>query len=259
MNETVTSSKRDISIEQYALRSRELTTQDFDAKNKEQLGIALGNLQKILVVKNLIVTRGCDFSGEAGYHAFALTKSALDFLISALHLARQRAVTEMMCLLRMSLESASTAIHIFNNSEAFEHYSSNRYHSTRAISFAKQFIPMVGEYWGILSENAVHTNALGHGARLRTGSDGKAAFTVLLEYGARDHQPVQDKVSLTMISLIANIVLKMTELILFEVNSAFEGTLQLRGTKTVYISNTDQKVMEYDRELQAFSNQGQQD
>lgn len=248
-----TGSKQDVSIRQYALRAREQTLSDFDDKNKSQLDIALATLQKILVLKLLVVSRGCDFKTMAHYEAFALTKSALDVLVSALHMARQRAVVETITLLRVALECGATALHISHDSDACACYKEGEYHSTKATAFAKKFVPVFGEIWGTLSEMAVHINLIGFGPKMKPGNKGELIRKVVLEYGCRKHQPVQDQVALTLISLVATIILKITELILFERSKVYEGALQLVGTQTIYMSNTDAKILEYNQELRLYA------
>jgi hypothetical protein len=249
--------KEDVSIRQYAFRAREKTYLEFDENNKAQLETTLAELQKILNIKLLVISVGCDFdiNNQARYDAFALTKNALDILVSALHMARQRAVLETMSLLRVALECGSTALHIAKDSDAYVRYKKCDYNSTKAISFAKQFIPILGEVWGAFSNTAVHANMIGFGPKIKSDEKGTISRVVKLEYGSRKLHPIQDKVVLTSISLVSAMVLKITELILFEKSQLHEKALRLAGTKTIYISNTDAKIIEYDELLRSYPSQ----
>src|ERR1041384_1571667 len=120
----MTHAKEDMSIRKYAFTARDATALDFDENNKAQLDSTLAELQKILTVKLLVLYRGCDFATVAHYDAFALTKSALDVLVSAVHMARQRAIVEAMSLLRIALECGGTGLHISRESEAYSRYKS---------------------------------------------------------------------------------------------------------------------------------------
>ena len=195
---------------------------------------------------------------QARYDAFALTKSALDILVSALHMARQRAIVETMSLLRVALECGSTALHISQDSEAYKNYKRGNYHSPKAISFAKRFIPILGEVWGAFSETAIHANLIGFGPKFKSNDKGKITRVVTLEYGSRKLHPIQDKVVLTSISLVSSIILKITELILFEKHPLYEGALRLVGTETIYMSNSDAKIVKYDEELRSYPSQAHQ-
>jgi hypothetical protein len=245
--------KKDVSIRQYALRSRTVTSEDFDENNKATIDLTLGELQKILVIKLLVLSKGCDFRSVAHYDAFALTKSALDVLVSSLHMARQRAAVEAYSLLRVALECGSTALHISHDLDAYDQYKNGNYHSTKAISFAKKFVPILGEIWGAFSETAVHINWIGFGPKPKRNDNGGLSRSVVLEFGSRKHQRFQDQALLTSLSLVATIILKIEEMILFETNPEHAGTLQLVGTKMIYMSNTDAKILHYDEELRSYA------
>ncbi|MGD1020242.1 MAG: hypothetical protein ABSA12_13100 [Verrucomicrobiia bacterium] len=247
-------SEQDFSIRQYTFGAREATTRDFDEKNRAQLDLTLAELQKILAIKVLVVFKGCDIGTMARYDAFALTKSALDVLVSSVHTARQRAGVETGSLLRIALECGATAVHISQDSDAYERYKNGDYKSTRAISFTKTLIPVLGEIWGAFSEVAVHANVRGFGPKLEPDEKGYLARSIILEYASRKWQPAQDQALLTMISLVvAEIVLKMTELIVLEKSPSHEKWLRLVGTQMEYTSNTDDQITKYYEELRSYS------
>lgn len=239
----------DISPRRYAIEARDATVRDFDEKNKTQLDVTLAELNKILAVKLIVVAKGCDLAAGARYDAFALTKSALDVIVSALHMARQRATVEMFALLRVALESGSTALHITNNTDAYKKYKSGEYKSTRAISYANKAIPILAELWGLFSNSSVHITQLSFGPRLKE-EDGRLTPSVVLECDVRKHKPIQDELLLCFISLVSAIVLKITQLTLFQQSPLHEDWLRLAGTHIEHFCNTDERISQYCQKLQ---------
>lgn len=99
------------SIEHYALKVREDTTEDFDVKNKIQLTSTLNQLQQLLLIKLVVAAEG-GINTQAQFQAFSIIKRVLDVLVSAIQMARQRAAIEVLILLRVALEAGSTALRI---------------------------------------------------------------------------------------------------------------------------------------------------
>jgi hypothetical protein len=168
-----------------------------------------------------------------------------------LHLARQRAFTETCALLRVALECGSTALHIASDAVAFESYQKDEYHSTRAIAHAKKSIPILGEVWGALSQTSVHVTPVGFGPKIEFENN-SARLGVTLEFGSRKTKPIQDQVILALICLVSTMILKIAELILFEKSPDYEGALRLRGTGTIYMTNSDAKIGEYDQQFRGY-------
>jgi hypothetical protein len=247
------SSRSDLSPRRYAFDVREATIRDFDDGNKAQLETTLAELGKILMIKIIAVAKGCDLATGARFDAFALSKSALDVLVSALQMARQRAAVETFSLLRVALESGSTALHISRNVHAYEQYTMGKYKSTDAISFAKSAVPILGEIWGALSNSAVHITQLGYGPRLNRDEHGNLTPTVSIECNIRSHQPFQDQLLLSFVSLVATIVLKITELTLFQQSHSREAWLKLPGTQMEYFHNTDALISKYYADVTSIS------
>ncbi len=247
------SSGSDISPRRYAFNVREATIMDFDDRNKAQLETTLAELGKILTITIIAVVKGIDLATGARFDAFALSKSALDVLVSALQMARQRAAVETLSLLRVALESGSTALHISQNVNAYEQYKGGKYKSTAAISFAKNDIPILGEIWGALSNSAVHITQLGYGPRLERDEHGNLNPTISVECSIRSHQPFQDQLLLSFVSLVATIVLKITELTLFQQSHLHESWLKLPGTQMEYFHNTDALISKYYADVTSIS------
>jgi len=200
-------------MENYALQVREDTVKDFDAKNAAQLATTLSQLQQLLAIKLISATEG-GIQTQTQFQAFSIIKRALDILVSAIQMTRQRANIETFILLRVALEASCTALHISRDQDAYKQYMSGKYSSPKAISFAKAFVPVIGEVYGLFSKAPVHTSQPAYGPSLEENDDGDVTQTLLFEFEVRDHFPVQDSILLSFDSLVAVVVLKMTELLM---------------------------------------------
>lgn len=229
---------------EYFFSSREQTTKAFDEENWHHLSEVLTSMSKILTMLWMLLLREADLSGVR-FDAYALSKTALDTLVSALHLARQRANIEVGCLLRSALESGCTALHISQDAKAHESYLEQTYHSTRSIAFAKKHIPVVGELWGALSQATVHIQRRGHGPKWeRDQDDEEPVATVDFSTDVRPGEPIQDQASLTLISLIAEIVARTQELSLLDEDPSRPGWRRVPGTSAIFGSGTEAAIAE---------------
>jgi hypothetical protein len=233
-----------MSIEHYALQVRADTIRDFDAKNASQLQVTLSQLQQILVIKLMAVSEG-GIRTQAQFQAFSIIKRVLDILVSAIQMARQRGTIETFILLRVALEASSTALHISRDQDAYEQYMIGKYDSPKSITFAKAFVPVIGEIYGHLSKAAVHTNQPAYGPQSKQNENGDVTETLLFEFVVRDHLPIQDTLLLSFISLLAVVGLKMTELIMLEKDESLEGWLKLPGTRMKYASSSDARILKF--------------
>ena len=232
------------SIEHYALQMRNDTIKDFDGKNKDQLKSTLCQLQQLLTIKLVAAAEG-GINTQAQFQAFSVIKRVLDLLVSAVQMARQRAAIEVFILLRIALEAGSTALQISRDEEAYRQYVIGKYNSPKAITFAKSIIPEIGEVYGHLSKAAVHTNRVAYGPLAEQDENGDLTETLTFEFILREHLPIQDSILLSFISLIAVIVLKITELVLLKEDDSLKGWFQLPGTRMKYISNSDKRIAKF--------------
>jgi hypothetical protein len=239
-----------LSIEHYALQVREDTTKDFDVKNADQLKTTLSQLRQLLAIKLISATEG-GINTQSQFQAFSIIKRVLDILVSAIQMARQRGSIETLILLRVALEASSTALHISRDQDAYQQYVTGKYSSPKAISFAKSFVPVIGEVYGHLSKAAIHTNQPAYGPNIEEAENGDLTQTLLFEFEVRDHLPMQDAILLSFISLVAVIVLKMTELIMLEEDKSIEGWLKLPGTRMKYLSNSDARISRFLEEIRS--------
>jgi hypothetical protein len=235
---------------------RNATANDFDEKNTAQLETTLAQLGKLLTIKLITVLDGgflADSQAEAQAEAFAVSKNALDVLVSALQMARQRAVAETGCLLRLALEISGTALHVSRDDEAYLEYTKGKYKSTRAISFAKDHLPVINKIWGLLSSAAVHVTQFVYGPVFEPDENGCQVPTVSLEFAIREQRPSQDRLSLSLISLVAAVVLGMTELVFFEEDKKLRRWLKLSGTGLRSPYNSDALISRYLEEINAIA------
>jgi hypothetical protein len=239
-------------IRDYALEAREATVRDFDNKNKTQLETTLAELGKLYAVKLMGILKNVGLEeGTAGaqFEVYALGKSSLDVLVSALQMARQRAPLEVFSLLRIALEAGCTSLQISRDADAYRRYMTGSYKSTAAIRFAKTLIPVVGEIWGDLSNAAVHITQRGYGARLEVDENGDLVPGVTFECALRSQLPFQDGLLLSFISLVTIIVLKMIELTLSA--EASGAWLKLAGGQVKYFHNSDALISKYLADIKA--------
>jgi hypothetical protein len=237
-----------MSIEHYALQVRDDTIKDFDVKNAVQLQTALSQLQQLLAIKLISVSEG-GINTQGQFQAFSVIKRVLDILVSAIQMARQRAAIETLILLRVALEASSTALHISRDQDAYQKYMIGKYDSPKAITFAKAVVPVIGEIYGHLSKAAVHTNQPAYGPHAKQDENGDITETLLFEFAVREHLPIQDAILLSFISLVAVVVLKMTELIMLEEDESIQGWLRLPGTRMRYVSNSDARILKFFDEI----------
>ncbi len=149
----------------FAVAAREKTACEFDKANPATLDDTLRNLNGILAFELFAVLNGSKLGTGVRFDVFALSSKSLDVLVSALHMARQRAPLENMALLRVALETACTALHIYKDAEAYNRYRAGKYDSPKAITPAKKYIPHVGALYGAFTKACIHPNQIAFGPR----------------------------------------------------------------------------------------------
>ena len=215
----------------YAIGLREQTTRQFDQANATRLERTLGDINMVTTLKLFALIEGCDIRLGAQFDAFALTTRSLDVLVSALHMARQRAVLETLTLLRVALEAACTSHHICKDEAAYAQYVQGRYKSTASITYMRKHIPFIGKVWGVISNACVHPSRRFFGPELAEDQDGETVATVSLHFAARPPEPGLDAVLLNFISLVTMILLKVLEDFLTEESSLLKpGGRRMVGT-----------------------------
>jgi hypothetical protein len=232
-------------ISYYAFDARAKTAEKFRGKNADLVEDTLSELNRLYAAEMACVIYGADVSGAPRFDAFALFVRALEALVSSLHLASHRQAGESLVLMRLSLESAATAAHICSCEKALAQYCKFTYKSTSAISNAKKIVPIIGELWGGISTIAVHVN-LAHGPFYQPSEDGEGVVgTIEVPLAEKRSAPGQDETLLTLISLIANIDLRLFEETLLEKSPTYDGWLQVPGTQHAYVCPTEELIRKY--------------
>lgn len=222
----------------YLFGCRQRTEEAFDCANQDEIAEAMRSIGSILSMQVILSLKGGAIL-DRRFEAFALLKGALDMLVSALHLARQRAPIATACLLRSALESGCTAIHISTDENAYRNFINQTYHSTKSISGAKRHIAIVGELWGALSEYAVHINVGAHGPRCRRSeTPDEAIREVELNFQEIKADPLQDSFMLALIKLTATIITQAFELSLLDDDASQPGWRTVSDASLIYCSDT---------------------
>lgn len=89
-----------------------------------------------------------------------LLQNALNTFGGATILLRSGLPSQCMVLLRQVVEICSTIIHIAGDpkARAIDDFIGGKYHSTDSIGQAKKAVPIIGHFWGFLSNSFVHIN-----------------------------------------------------------------------------------------------------
>lgn len=91
-----------------------------------------------------------------------LVSNSLDSFGNAVSLLRSGYPKQAMMLLRHVIELSSTIIHIVSDpkQEAIDTFLQGKYKSSKAVTQADKALPILGEFWGFLSNTFVHINRL---------------------------------------------------------------------------------------------------
>ena len=195
---------------------RKNTQNKFDVENKEYINDTIGELSRLIFQKFFCLE---NFNKEFDiklFESLALYVKSVDILISAFHLIRQRAFTESLALLRISLETCCTALYIFEDNKAYERFViNNNFQSKYSIKHTKKQIPIVDKLWVALSKSGVHTNTIFFGSEKEFVDNVYKGSSISIELEEIPDKYKQDRKFLILLSLISNIILKISELCFF--------------------------------------------
>ncbi len=220
----------------YGLRAS--TTGAFDERNRDLIGAVEQDLANIYRVLFWTVVYGGTMSIGRSMAALALFNRASETLVSAFHLARQRATAESMALMRIAIEAGCSAVWILEQARAWEEFSSERigkFKATAAIRYAKKYIPRVHELYVRLSQVYLHPNRLAFGSLI---TDEGAAVKI----GSRDASQEEDNVVLIALSLASGMVLKAMEVTLLEPVPEDSSLLRVPGSRKRVRAVADQLI-----------------
>jgi hypothetical protein len=113
-----------------------------------------------------------------------LIQSALHTFGSSVVLLRGGFPSQSMVLLRQAVEMCSTIIHIAGDpkAKAIDDFIDGKYSSTNSIGYAKKAVPIIGLFWGFLSNSFVHiTHAHSEIQPIRPYEAGNAEVEAILK------------------------------------------------------------------------------
>jgi hypothetical protein len=106
----------------------------------------------------------CDTGIDDKYRAvlLGLVSNLLNTFGAAVILLRHGLYKQAMVLIRQVVEISSTMIHIVTDPDdkAIERFASGKYESSKSVGQAKKAVPIIGHFWGFLSNTYVHINAM---------------------------------------------------------------------------------------------------
>jgi hypothetical protein len=228
-------------IESYIFQQREDARKEFDERYRAQLDDAVADIGRLYSFLTIAVIEGVDLGLGPRFDGFALLKTALEFLVSSLHLCRDGARLDSFALLRVAIEAGCTAVHIVEDVEAHEQYAGRRgrrYDSGRAISYAKKHIHRVEELWSALSQAAIHPSRNFFGPQRQADGSQSIKFGPIL--------PNARECALLMLtlSIATMIVNRACEVVLLIDDGQAAGWLRLIGTKFIVTANANASLKE---------------
>ena len=210
------------------LNSRELSIIDFDSHYPGELLELEKDINKTIDLCKMLLSNKSEIVKNDKLEFFFLILRSVDYLISALSLVRQRAFIEAGNIIRLCMETSSTAIHVNSNKVEFEKYKQNKYKSTDSIKYAESQIPGFGDLWGSLSKLIVHPNTY-HGIYSELSVD-SIVEKAEINFGVKIQNELQDKQMLVLLRITANIIFRCFEIIVSEKK-------RLKGTSGLYLKN----------------------
>jgi len=202
------------------LKEREKTIASFDQDYNGKINDIIANLNTIILNFLYFFFKAPNqvFSDKKD-SAFLLFRS-IDYLFSAISLMKQRAFFETLTILRLAIETSSTAFHIYKDKEKLKEFKAGKYKSTKSINFSKKYIPRLGEIWGALSQSAVHINP-------RHGIYAYIKDEYLVEggnicFGEKEKNEKQNYTLIILTKLSYSIIYRFFELIFYQ-DAKYEG------------------------------------
>lgn len=242
-------------IRKFVFNSRELTKNEFDKDNLDQIQSTLGELGNVYFLINYIVVNSESNIEGARFEALALAINSLNILVSAFHMARQRAGLEVFALLRISLETSCILHHICFDASSYNKYLAGKLLLKDSINHLKKEIDFIGDIWGNLSTIAVHPKSKYYGPVYIDDKQDGFVPTITMECHQRTQNRGQDSFFLKMNMLVAIILLKVIEDAFTE--NMIDGNINYRiitGTKISIISYSSKLFKYYNDELKTEFN-----
>jgi hypothetical protein len=228
-------------IDDYIFKQRENARKAFEAQHRAQLDDAAADIGRLYSFLTIAVIEGVDLGFGPRLDGFALLKSALELLVSSLHLCRDGAHLDSLALLRVGVEAACIAVHIVEDTEAYEQYAgrrARRYDSGRAISCAKKHIHRVEEFWSALTQAAIHPSREFYGPQLRPDGSQSIRFVPVMP-NARECE-----LRMLTLSIAVMIVNRACEVVLLIGDGQATGWLRRIGTRESLANDSLKKLFD---------------
>jgi len=201
-------------IEFNYLKDREKTIASFDHDYNEKIDDIIADLNTIIYNFTYFLFKAPNQLSDEKDSTFLLLRS-IDYLFSAISLMRQRACFETLTILRLVIETSSTAFHISKDREKLKEFKAGKYKSIESIKFSKKYIPRLGEIWGALSQSAVHVNPI-HGIYYTYTKDKYLIEGGSICIGEKEKNEKQDYMLIILTKLSYNIIYRFFELIFYQ-------------------------------------------
>jgi len=201
-------------IEFNYLKDREKTIASFDHDYNEKIDDIIADLNTIIYNFTYFLFKAPNQLSDEKDSTFFLLRS-IDYLFSAISLMRQRACFETLTILRLVIETSSTAFHISKDREKLKEFKAGKYKSIESIKFSKKYIPRLGEIWGALSQSAVHVNPI-HGIYYTYTKDKYLIEGGSICIGEKEKNEKQDYMLIILTKLSYNIIYRFFELIFYQ-------------------------------------------
>ena len=202
------------------LKDREKTIASFDHDYNEKIDDIIADLNTIIYNFTYFLFKAPNQLSDEKDSTFLLLRS-IDYLFSAISLMRQRACFETLTILRLVIETSSTAFHISKDREKLKEFKAGKYKSIESIKFSKKYIPRLGEIWRALSQSAVHVNPI-HGIYYTHTKDKYMIEGGSICIGEKEKNEKQDYMLIILTKLSYNIIYRFFELIFYQ-DAKYEG------------------------------------
>jgi len=203
------------------LKDREKSIASFDHDYKEKIDDIIADLNTIIYNFTYFLFKAPNQLSDEKDSTFLLLRS-IDYLFSAISLMRQRACFETLTILRLVIETSSTAFHISKDREKLKEFKAGKYKSIESIKFSKKYIPRLGEIWGALSQSAVHVNPI-HGIYYTYTKDKYLIEGGSICIGEKEKNEKQDYMLIILTKLSYNIIYRFFELIFYQ-DAKYKGS-----------------------------------
>ena len=148
---------------------------------------------------------------------------AIEFLVSAFVMARQRARAEAFVLLRCTIEHGVTSVAIANIPALHKEYRRGRLDVKESLGEAKRRLPLLGRFYGQLSNEVVHPSVRAYGSTTHVDERG-VPFQRVAIGPQRNVDPNRDRVTLVAVNF-------STMLLHWAIGQAFFEDTPLLGTR----------------------------